>query len=410
MNTAKRESRFNFNKSKTVISEKLLADFQAVYGAAKPDFICRAPGRVELVGGHTDYNQGFVIAAAINHSCFVAASKRSDRRISIYSDWAKQKHTFVPSKNLQPLTNCQWANYSRGLAALLSKHGLKLKGANLYISSEIPVGAGLSSSAALEVSLAKAMVTISDPNWDIEPSQLARICRQAENDFANSPCGIMDQIACIMGRKDQVIILDCRDLSVEFLPFDSKNCCIMIFNSMIRHEIAGTEYSSRRQQCEKACQILHNINPKINSLRDVNLSVLNQAKGKLGPTLFSRASHVINENMRVLKAAQALKKNDMLQLGKLMKESHRSARDLFQISCEQTDFLVDKICQIPGAYGARITGGGFGGAVVALAQPEAVQEITKSVKGLYRKRFGLNCKIYLSEPSQGVELINVANS
>ena len=387
--------------------EEILKNFTDIYAGQKPALISRAPGRVELIGGHTDYNQGFIIAAAIDKSCCVAAAKRSDNKICLYSQWAKAKHKFSLSANLSPAEKCQWANYARGVAAILLQEGFELNGANLYIQSEVPVGAGLSSSAALEAALAKAMIQISQFDCQTESVQLAKICQKAENVYANSPCGIMDQIVSVMAKKDNAILLDCRDLSLKFLPFDSKNCCIMIFDSKIQHEIAGSEYRKRRQSCEKARNALSKKFPHMKALRDADKSMLESVKEKIDSITFSRASHVIAENARVLTAADALSKNDMAQFGRLMNQSHCSARDLYEISCEQIDFLAEAVCRCDGSYGARISGGGFGGSVVALAKPEAAETISKNIKVAYERKFNLDCSIYLAHPSQGAKVVEL---
>jgi len=383
-------------------------NFGKIYPGQKPAFISRASGRVELIGGHTDYNEGFVIAAAIDSSAFVSASPRDDNIICLYSEWAKQKHEFAPSSGLEPSQNCQWANYGRGVAAYLCQEGLHIKGANLYIESSVPVGAGLSSSAALEVSLANAMIHTSKPDWQIQPKRLAQICQKAENVYAKSPCGILDQITAVAAIKDHVILLDCRDVSVRLLPFDSNACSIMIFNSMVKHEIGGGEYGKRRWQCEEACAVIAKKYRKVKALRDADEVMLNSVKNQLDNVQFLRASHVIGENARVLAAAEALKQNDIEKLGRLMNESHYSARDLYQISCEQTDFLAEQLWKSDGAYGARLCGGGFGGSVVALVRPDAAAKITKNVRKAYKDRFNLNSDVYLAKPWQGTEIIDLA--
>jgi len=382
--------------------------FAEVYAGQRPTVISRASGRVELIGGHTDYNEGFVIAAAIDKSCWVAASKRDDNKICLYSEWAKAKHEFELSPDLEPTgdPNKSWTNYGRGVAALLLQEGTPINGANLYISSEVPVGAGLSSSAALEVSLATAMLHLSRPQYKIKPIRLARICQKAENIYANSPCGIMDQIVSLMGEKGHAVFLDCRDLTVKSLPFPPQ-VAIMIFDSMVKHEVGGGEYGKRRQQCERASAVLAKKYPQVKALRDADESMLQAVKNEMDSMVFSRASHVIGENARVLAAAEASRQNDVAKFGRLMIESHSSARDLYQISCEQTDFLADQICQCSGAYGARISGGGFGGAVVALVQPDAAEKISRKVHGAYKDRFGLDCDVYLARPWQGIEIIEL---
>ena len=388
-------------------TKEISGNFADVYGGQKPAFISRAGGRVELIGGHTDYNEGFVIAAAIEKCCWVAASRRTDNKIHLYSELAKERHKFELSSDLKPVADCKWANYGRGVAALLLDEGLPLKGANLYIASDIPVGGGLGSSAALEVSLAKAMIHSSQSEYEIEPIRLAQICQAAENNYVNSPCGIMDQIASIMGANDKAVLLDCRDLSVRHLPFDSNHFRIMIFNSMVKHEVGGGQYGERREQCEQACSVLSKKWPYIRALRDVSESMLNSSKEQLGALLFSRASHIIGENARVLAAAEALGQNDMGEFGKLMHQSHCSARDLYEISCEETDFLAEQICQCDGAYGGRISGGGFGGSVVAVVRGDAAERISQRVHEAYKSKFGLDCEIYPVRCRGGAEIIEI---
>lgn len=384
-----------------------LRSFARIYADQKPAFISRASGRVELIGGHTDYNEGFVIAAAIDKSCRVAATKRADNKIRLYSEWAQDKHEFELSSDLEPLCHHHWANYGRGIAALLLQEGLTLKGANLYISGEVPVGAGLSSSAALEVSLAKAMIHISGPKYKMEPKRLARLCRKAENVYANSPCGIMDQVVSIMGKKDHAILLDCRGISIRYLTLDSNKCCIMIFNSMVKHEISSAGYGERRRFCEQACRVLNKKFPQVRALRDANESMLEVARDEMDSAIFSCARHIVDENVRVLSAAEALSQSNLAEFGRLMYDSHCSARDLYKISCEQTDFLVEQICRCDGAYGARISGGGFGGSVVALIRPEMVEKISQRVRKAYKERFGLDCDIYQANASLGTQIIEL---
>ena len=387
--------------------ERIAENFSDVYAGQKPVIVSRASGRVELIGGHTDYNEGFVIAAAIDKSCWAAASKREDSRICLYSELFEEKHEFELSKDLQPSTECKWSNYGRGVAALLLKEGVGLKGANLYIASDVPLGSGLSSSAALEVSLARAMIHIAEPEYKIKPQRLARICQKAENVYANSPCGIMDQTVSIMGEKDHAVFLDCRDVSIKSLPFEGSNCCIMIFNSMVQHEVGGGEYGKRRARCEQARDVLKKKHPDVKALRDVDDAMLESVKGQLEPVTFSRASHVVGENARVLAAAEALERNDVAEFGKLMSQSHCSARDLYEISCEETDFLAEKICNCNGSYGARIMGGGFGGAVVALARPDSTDEISQKVRSAYKEKFGVESDVHIARPSDGAQIIEL---
>jgi galactokinase len=387
--------------------ERINRDFARIYKGQKPEFVSRAAGRVELIGGHTDYNEGFVIAAAIDRSFWVGAARRAEQKICIYSEWAGQSHEFKLSTDLTADKQCKWANYGRGVAAVLMQQGLELRGANLYIAGDLPVGAGLGSSAALEVSIAQAMLRISGYNDTLSAVKLAQVCQTAENVYAGSPCGIMDQMVCITGKREQVVFLDCRDLQTELLPLPARQCCIMIFNSMVRHEVGGGEYGKRRKQCQQACKAIAQDYPQVKALRDVSREVLAEVKGRLEPVLLSRAEHVTGENARVLAAREALQKMDVKAFGRLMSESHNSSRDLFESSCAQLDFLVEQITGCEGAYGARLSGGGFGGAAVAVVNPKAVQYIEKKVAESYKKKFNIDCEIHVARPWQGIEIIEL---
>ena len=385
----------------------LINKFSKVFPDSKPAFISIAPGRVELIGGHTDYNEGFVIASAIDRSCSIVTSPSGDNKISMFSELTAENHTFEISDNIPTDKNCTWANYGRGVTSLLVKKGFRLKGANLYIASDVPLGGGLSSSAALEVAAANALLALAAQLNDIKPMALAAICQQAENQWANSPCGIMDQAVSIHGKPQHAVFIDCRTLNVESIPFHTEDCKIMIFNSMVQHSVGGGEYGERRQSCEKACEILKQKHPQIKALRDANENMLNDAKSDFDPVTFKRASHVVTENARVLAAKNAALKGDMHAFGKLMSASHDSARDLYQISCPHTDFLAHTIVDCQGALGARISGGGFGGSVVALADSKFAENIAHTVTKAYKKEFDLEMRIYSTPAADGAKVIKL---
>jgi galactokinase len=391
-----------------MIIEEITRQFSQIYLSSRPAFIARASGRVELIGGHTDYNEGFVIAAAIDSSYWVAAGRREDNKVCMYSEWAGGKHEFALVASLQASQECKWANYGRGVAAVLLEEGFVLAGANLYISGNVPVGSGLSSSAAMEVSIAHAMLKVAgiDPKT-VAVVRLARICQQAENIYAKSPCGIMDQMVSISGQKDQAVFLDCRDVSTKAVPLDGVTSSIMILNSMVRHEVGGGEYGKRRNQCGIACAAIAKKYPQVKALRDADEMMLNAVESQIDAVTFKRASHVIGENSRVLAAADALTHNDMAVFGSLMYKSHCSARDLYEISCPEIDFLVEEVCKKKGAFGARLSGGGFGGAAVAIVSPEAAEAIRQQIEPAYKKRFGIDCWIHIAKPSLGVEVVSL---
>ncbi len=383
----------------TELSEK----FTNCFKGKKPELISRASGRAELIGGHTDYNEGFVIAAAIDRSFYVAAAARQDSKICMYSEWAQENYKFDISAMTGADKKIKWANYGIGVATLLVQAGLEIAGADLYISGDVPVGSGLSSSAALEVALAKAMMR----KQTIDNTELAKICQKAENVYAASPCGIMDQMVVVNGQKDNSILLDCRDLSIKHLPLKSNQCCIMIFNSMVCHEVGGGEYGKRRNHCGQAVEIIAKEHPQIKTLRDVDETLLQSVNCILDKTTFKRAEHVVGENGRVLAAAEALNGNNIEQFGELMYRSHCSARDLYEISCDEIDFLVEQVMACKGTFGARLSGGGFGGAAVALVEPDYADSIGERVRSAYKKQFGIDAQIYVARPWQGTELIKL---
>jgi galactokinase len=387
------------------MKEIILEKFHDIF-KANASIISTAGGRAELIGGHTDYNEGFVIACAIDKSFSVAARARSDKKIIMYSDWAKAVFEFELSANLKRTKEVGWANYGIGIAVLLAQADLLSCGGELLITGDVPVGDGLSSSAALEVSIANALLALGGNENNISKNELAALCQKAENEYANSPCGIMDQMAVINGRKDYALLLDCRSLTIEQLSFDTAKFCIMVFNSMVCHEVGAGDYGSRKEQCQKALEIIRKKEPIILALRDIDTQKLAGFKNDIDSTLFKRANHVVGENARVLVAAEALKKGDMKKFGSLMYKSHCSARDLYEISCQEIDFLVEKAIE-HGALGARLCGGGFGGAAVGLAENKSAQKIRENISGEYKKRFGIDCEIFIVRPSDGTQILRL---
>jgi galactokinase len=389
----------------TEMKEIILQKFHNAF-EENAQIISAASGRAELIGGHTDYNEGFVIACAIDKSFSVAARRRNDKKTIMYSEWANAGFEFELSAGLKRTKEVGWANYGIGVAVLLVQADLLSCGAELLITGDAPVGAGLSSSAALEISIANALLALGGNEKNISKNELAALCRKAENEYANSPCGIMDQTVVINGRKDYALLLDCRSLTVEQLSFDTRNFCIMVFNSMVRHEVGAGDYGSRKEQCRKALEIIQKKEPNTKALRDIDTEKLRDCKNELGTLLLKRASHVVGENERVLAAADVLKKGDMKKFGSLMYKSHCSARDLYEISCSETDFLVEKAIE-HGALGARLCGGGFGGAAVAVIDSKFPEEIRTKVLADYKKRFGTDSEIYIVRPSDGTEILRL---
>ena len=359
--------------------------------------VYRAPGRVNLIGEHTDYNDGFAMPAAIEFYCWVAISSRPDRILNIYSEEFSSSVEVDLSAAIQPTKS--WSDYPIGVALQLEKAGFRVRGANLLVESEVPMGAGLSSSAAIEVATALALAEqagVASP----DRVQLARLCQKAENEFVGARVGIMDQFISLHGQKDHAVLLDCRSLSFESLLIP-ESVKLVINNTMVKHELASGEYNRRRADCEEAVRRLSAVLPGIRALRDVSLEQLEKHRSVLPEIIYKRALHIVSENARVLDAAEALRVGDIGRFGKRMAESHRSLRDLFEVSCSELDLMVDLAYQQKGVYGARMTGGGFGGATINLVDARSAGEFKEKMAKAYQKETGLVPQIYICKPAEG---------
>jgi galactokinase len=364
--------------------------------AASPRIV-RAPGRVNLIGEHTDYNEGFVMPVAIDSYMWVAAAPRSDRRLCVYSEHFDEAIE-MSLDNLDGPTRKHWSDYVRGVAATVMERVQAPAGANLLIQSDVPIGAGLSSSAALEVGVALALVGI----WGIEISSLAliRACQKAEHDYAGTHCGIMDQFIATSGRRGHALLLDCRSLDCTLLPING-DFRIVICNSTVKHALAGGEYNRRREQCEAAVSSLQHGLPRIRALRDLSMDDLEHNKHVMTDTVYKRCRHVVTENQRVINAADALQHRDLVRFGRLMYESHASLRDDYEVSCNELDLLVAIASNCSGVYGARMTGGGFGGCTVNLVQAADVARVRNVVIAEYQKATGKRPDVYVCSPANG---------
>ncbi len=359
--------------------------------------VFRAPGRVNLIGEHTDYNDGFVMPAAIGFYAYVAAAPRTDREIHVYAeDFNETKSLDLDS--LAGPSSGHWSDYVRGVAAVLESAGSRLRGADLLIRSEVPMGSGLSSSAALEVSTALALLGVSSVH--LPSDRIALNCQKAENEFTGARCGIMDQFISCFGRAGHALLLDCRSLEYELLPV-SDRARIVICNTKVKHSIAGGEYNQRRGDCESSVRHLQRFLPGIKALRDVTLAELEKHGRGLSETAFRRCRHVISENGRVQEAAAALKRDDLKRFGELMYASHRSLRDDYEVSCKELDIMVELASGIDGVFGARMTGGGFGGCTVSLVAQEAVESFRQKLAAGYLQETGIQPDIYVCTAADG---------
>jgi galactokinase len=378
-----------------IIAEK----FRARFGMAPR--VYRAPGRVNLIGEHTDYNEGFVMPAALGFQCWVAVGPRTDRKLIICSqEFPDEAHVDLSAGALQPSRT--WSDYPVGVAMELEKAGFRLGGANLLIHGEVPIGAGLSSSASIEVGTALALSETA--GYSIDRIQLARICQRTENDFVGTRSGIMDQFISLQGRANHALMLDCRSLQFELVPIP-ESVRLVICNTGVKHTHAGGEYNRRREECEEAVRSLQKALPNIRALRDVSLEQLEQHRGLLSEITYKRAKHIVTENERVLSSMKALRAGDLRQFGEYMAESHASLRDLFEVSSAELDLMVELANRQPGVYGARMTGGGFGGATINLVDAPYAAAFADSVAKGYQKETGIDAGIYVCVPADGASLV-----
>ena len=374
--------------------------FKSQYGAEPSLF--RAPGRVNLIGEHTDYNDGFVMPSAIDMYTWVGVSQRSDRRLVISSENYSEVSQF-DLDDTNPHPRKHWSDYPHGVAVILGRTGHPLKGANLLIQGEVPLGSGLSSSAAIEV--ATALALLGNSGIEIDRVSLAKICQRAENEFVGMRCGIMDQFISLCGHADQALMLDCRSLEYRLLPLPEE-VRLVICNTMVKHELASGEYNKRRADCEAAVRHLSHSLSRVKALRDVTSQELEQYGQGLDQTVLRRARHVVSENERVLLAAEALARGDLKEFGQLMEQSHRSLRDDYEVSCIELDTMVELARKVEGVYGARMTGGGFGGCTINLVKASEVDHFKDIVAQGYRQATGLTPQIFVSIAAEGGGRIN----
>lgn len=376
--------------------QDLRQQFRQLYGSEPRLF--SAPGRVNLIGEHTDYNEGFVLPMAIDRRTYVAVAPRADKLVRCLSTEFPDQIEFELSADLVPARD--WANHIRGMGACLLREEFNLRGADFLIASEVPVGAGLSSSAALEIAVGFAWLKISDQPVDLV--NLALTAQQAEHEFVGTQCGIMDQFIACLGKEGYALKIDCRSLESEAVPIDLSNARVVVVNSMVKHDLATGEYNQRRAECEEAVRRLAGHLPGIQSLRDVEMEEFDQWADALPEVIRRRANHVITENARTLAAVEALKRGDLLQFGKLMNASHESLREDYQVSCRELDLLVEIARRCEGVYGARMTGGGFGGCTVNLVKTENVENFIAEITQAYDWMMKVKPEIYVCQASGGV--------
>lgn len=387
--------------------EELISSFTKTYNQ-QPSWIVSAPGRVNIIGEHTDYNGGFVLPMAINKRVYIAAAPYNDVNSCDQVNLSSTAKGFAPavfslSEKFEklPHTHNSWLNYPLGVISLfkniINNQNIKLQGFNALVHSTVPLGSGVSSSAALEVATATLLESIT--NYTLEPIAKALLCQSAEHQYAGMPCGIMDQYISVLGKTDNLLLIDCKNNHPEYVPMSDDVLGFLIINSNVKHKLVDGEYAKRRAQCEMANKILG-----INLLRDVDLPTLENKKNQFDELIYRRAYHVVSENERTLKARLAIINKDWQTLGELMYKSHTSMRDDFEITCPELDYIVEIAKTIGiagGVYGCRMTGGGFGGCAVALINKNNIDTISATINEKYQKQFNLTATIFYSSPSFG---------
>lgn len=375
--------------------KKITTDFTERFGVQP--LVFRSPGRINLLGEHTDYNEGFVLPAAIDKNIYVAISKRADDEIHLFAvDFNESFNTGIG--NIKPVA-VQWPNYILGVVDQLQKQGLPIQGFNLVIDGDIPIGAGLSSSAAVECAVIFALNEIF--NLGLSRMQMVPLAQKAEHVFAGVKCGIMDQFASMFGKKDHAIKLDCRSLHYEYVPLKLDGYRIVLFNSNVKHNLASSEYNTRRKQCEEGVAIIAQNNPAIKSLRDVNMNMLTDHVAPVDPLIFKRCKYVIRENERLHAACDHLKQGNIKALGEKMYQTHHGLQYDYEVSCPELDFLVDFVKKFPEVAGARMIGGGFGGCTINLVKEEAIETLVSGISEAYGSTMNIPLSTYYVSVENG---------
>lgn len=385
-----------------VATGDLKRKFTDLFGSNGQIRIIRAPGRVNLIGEHTDYNDGFVCPMAIEPQVTVACRRRDDGKVRIASTAFPGEFVEFSVKEKIAPGQPTWGDYMRGVVAELIGDGVQPMGFDALYTNNLPVGGGLSSSAAVEVSTGLCVLTLTDKTMD--RMELALLCQRAEHEFPKVPCGIMDQMIVADARSGHATLFDCRSMEKRYVPIDPADVRVLVCNSMVKHQLTGGEYAERREQCEQGVVYFRQDNPEIDSLRDVTLGQL-KAASDLDDVIYRRCRHVITENARCVEAGEALVQKNYTRVGQLMVQSHNSLRDDYQVSVPELDFLVEEAMKLKGVYGARMTGGGFGGCIVALCQPQVIEMLTEHLETAYWAKFDIEAEIFSTTATQGASVL-----
>jgi len=368
--------------------------------SAEP-LIVRSPGRVNIIGEHTDYNEGFVLPAAIDKAIFIAIGKRTDDTISLYSSEFDKSHEVRLSELKK--SDQQWANYVLGVADQLVKRGHTLGGFNAVVDGNVPIGAGLSSSAAMECATAFALNELFGLN--VPKVEMVKIAQKAEHEYAGVMVGVMDMFASVFGKKDHVLKLDCRSLEYEYVPLKLDGIKIVLFNTNVEHSLASSEYNNRRLQCQEGVALVQKHHPEVTSLRDVTMQMLHDYVEPVNELIFRRCKYVVEENARLLAGCQDLIDGNIAALGKKMFATHEGLSKDYEVSCKELDFLVDAVKNNPAVLGARMMGGGFGGCTINLVLDEAVEDLVNEVSEQYTQQMKLDATHYIAQTADGTSVV-----
>ena len=381
-----------------VNADSLVRLFRDRFPRENPTVIARAPGRVNLIGEHVDYHGGWVMPLAIEQATWIAAGPRGDGRLVIYSEHAGEQCEID-----LPITGRAdgWRGFAQGICALLQEAGVGLPGANIVVGGDLPVGAGLASSAALSVGLVLCLLELSGSK--LSRQKIAELCRDAEHRVQGVPCGLMDQLACLFAEREQVMLIDCQDSTISQIAWPREDAIVVIVDSRSPHKLSQGDYSRRVKESQTALEACAGIT----RFRELTVADLPRLEASLGPMLLRRARHIVTELERVRSAADALRQGNMQRLGELMNESHRSLAQDYEVSSPRMDELADIVRRTPGVFGARMTGAGFGGCVVAIARSDALTRIESAVRGHYDAKYGVVAPVWASSPTAGAEVMEL---